>query len=661
MKKKVVLMIISVFCFFACIAELPYELRSMLKGDIRSDAVFESHLSNFREINGDLAVDVIITGSIDTDELPAESKRVFQWEGITTARVKLKDLNKLNDIEGINSIHPGMKSELLLDISTSDHMNGSIYGGCDADYIQEQLDNGEDVFIAVIDPYPLNWQHEDFQDENGSRIAAIWDQNTSGTPPLGFSYGSEFTKSDLNAGIGPGITSNLHHGTQCMGIAAGNGNASGFTKAGMAPHASILYVEYTGNSADLIDAIAYISMKASELDPSKPVVLSMSVGAMYNHPDGSDPVAMALQSFGGVGRVSSVAAGNWYNYDCFVTGSSQYNDPVSDLSFTLTGNNTGGNDFVISRLYYNPGDDFTITVTDPGSNQQQPVLPGNDQVITTDFGELYLFHEITELGTPYIEIVVSDESGVMTAGDTWTIELEVPSEDLDDNGGWWWGWIAGVGYSADFNNYYQGAYSLNTYACAENSICVAAHDKTSGSIYSSSSSGAPDQAIKPEISCPTNASTANASGNSSYSSLCCTSGAAPHAAGAMALVLCHYPSLTSQEVIQIIMDSAFTDSQTGEVPNARWGFGKLNTKGAYLHIPFYGDVDNTSEIDAFDSSVILMLAIGENYFEETDPLPWEEWRFEWADVDGNGEIDSYDAGLILQYVVHLIYEFPVSQ
>ncbi|MCF7920416.1 MAG: S8 family serine peptidase [Candidatus Cloacimonetes bacterium] len=661
MMKLRLIIIFILFIWLLSGSQLPFELRYLAENEVRGNLSQSSYLSPLVETREGYAAEVILKGDFPLSELPENASRIARWHEFTTLILPLSELKELEDITGVEEIYPSLQSEILLDVSTSDHMSGNYYAGCDADYVQEQFGSGEGVIIGVIDPYPLNWQHEDFQGINGTRIQAIWDQNTAGSSPIGFGYGSEFEASDLNNNIGPGISTGLHHGTQCAGIAAGNGNASDGVRAGMAPESDIIYVEYTGNSVDLINAIAYISMKAAEIDPSKPVVISSSVGAMFNHPDGSDPVAQALQSFGGVGKVSAVAAGNWYNYDCFATGSAVYGDPMTDLNFTLSGSNTGGNDFVICRLYYIAGDDFSVSVTSPSENIYGPVPPGNDQTFTTVDGELYIYHDQTVLNNPYIEIVVSDESGVMTAGDNWTVELSVPSENLDDNGGWWWGWIAGVGYGAEFENYYAGAYSLNTYACAANTVCAGAHDRNSGAIYSACSKGAPDAVIKPEITAPTNAYTTNAASSTGYSSLCCTSGAAPHVAGAMAILLQRFPQLTATEVIERLEESAWQDGQTGIIPNNRWGYGKLNAKGAYLLYPSLGDVDNSGETDAYDSSIILMLTVGINFFEETDPLPWEDWRFQWADVDGNEVIDSYDASLILQYVVELISQFPVEE
>jgi len=73
----------------------------------------------------------------------------------------------------------------------------------------------------------------------------------------------------------------------------------------------------------------------------------------------------------------------------------------------------------------------------------------------------------------------------------------------------------------------------------------------------------------------------------------------------------------------------------------------------------YGDVDNNTQVESFDASLVLQ------YFCQMEPqglpLPWEDWRQTVSDVDGNTEIEAYDASLILQYSVDLIDIFPVEE
>jgi len=59
-----------------------------------------------------------------------------------------------------------------------------------------------------------------------------------------------------------------------------------------------------------------------------------------------------------------------------------------------------------------------------------------------------------------------------------------------------------------------------------------------------------------------------------------TSGSAPIALGAVALLLQMNPKLTSSQVRQYIHQSATADKFTGTTPNLNWGTGKLNVLGA---------------------------------------------------------------------------------
>lgn len=57
-----------------------------------------------------------------------------------------------------------------------------------------------------------------------------------------------------------------------------------------------------------------------------------------------------------------------------------------------------------------------------------------------------------------------------------------------------------------------------------------------------------------------------------------TSMAAPHVAGAVALMLQASPTLTQQQIIGRLTNNGRSDAFTGSVPNADWGAGKLDVK-----------------------------------------------------------------------------------
>jgi subtilisin family serine protease len=59
-----------------------------------------------------------------------------------------------------------------------------------------------------------------------------------------------------------------------------------------------------------------------------------------------------------------------------------------------------------------------------------------------------------------------------------------------------------------------------------------------------------------------------------------TSFSAPHVAGAVALIFERDPALDALQVREIITSTARADGFTGAVPNATWGFGKLDVYAA---------------------------------------------------------------------------------
>jgi subtilisin family serine protease len=63
-----------------------------------------------------------------------------------------------------------------------------------------------------------------------------------------------------------------------------------------------------------------------------------------------------------------------------------------------------------------------------------------------------------------------------------------------------------------------------------------------------------------------------------------TSMAAPHVAGAVALLFAVDPRLSGSEALDLLTRTARHDDYTGSVPNSRWGFGKLDVWAALLDL-----------------------------------------------------------------------------
>ncbi len=88
---------------------------------------------------------------------------------------------------------------------------------------------------------------------------------------------------------------------------------------------------------------------------------------------------------------------------------------------------------------------------------------------------------------PSIEVVITDEVGTITAGDNWAVGLSCPDGTYDDMGGTWSAWMYENNITANFTNYGTGENTLNVYASGDKSLSVAAHSKSTGSLYGGSS------------------------------------------------------------------------------------------------------------------------------------------------------------------------------
>ena len=160
------------------------------------------------------------------------------------------------------------------------------------DYIHQGINlpqgyDGSGVVVGVID-IGFEYGHPSFYDSTGSalRIKRVWQQrDTSGTPPAGFTYGSELT---TQAQMLAAVTdwAEQGHGSHVAGIAAGCGapDSAGRRYRGMAPGADIVLVATNMRDPSIVDGIRYIHRYARSVH--KPCVINMSLGSLEGPHDG---------------------------------------------------------------------------------------------------------------------------------------------------------------------------------------------------------------------------------------------------------------------------------------------------------------------------------------------------------------------------------------
>lgn len=181
--------------------------------------------------------------------------------------------------------------------------------------------SGKNVLMGVID-FGFDYNHPAFYDTTGSRyrIKKVWELNTQGTPPAGYSYGHERTDTtDIkNAGTDDPLQM---HGTAVASIAAGSGYGSAPQTnrfRGMAYETDMIFVGVRrdtigdqwmqGSFSDFIDGINYIMTEADA--EGKPAVVNISWGSHSGPHDGTTLFNQACDNLSGAGKMIVMSAGN---------------------------------------------------------------------------------------------------------------------------------------------------------------------------------------------------------------------------------------------------------------------------------------------------------------------------------------------------------------
>lgn len=185
--------------------------------------------------------------------------------------------------------------------------------------------SGQGILIGIVDS-GVDIFHPDFRNEDGSsRILYLWDQGIPGRPPAGYTRGTEYTKEEIDEALALGEIEGRRlvpsmdisgHGTAVLGIAAGNGRASGGVNRGVAYESDLLVVKMgiSGENSfprttELMEGIDYLIKQAIEF--GKPIAINISFGNNYGSHRGDSLLETYISSAANVGRnVICVGSGN---------------------------------------------------------------------------------------------------------------------------------------------------------------------------------------------------------------------------------------------------------------------------------------------------------------------------------------------------------------
>ncbi len=486
--------------------------------------------------------------------------------------------------------------------------------------------NGSGVLLGIIDT-GTDIHHPDFKDSTGkTRIAYLWDQNfsTAANTPQPYNYGREWSAVQIDSGL---CTHDdyveMSHGTKVAGVAAGNGASAPMYK-GIAPGCDLITVavDFNNPGPTITDAMNYIITKATLL--GKPVVINLSLGDYFGSHDGKDLQAQMIDNMVNnlPGRAVIAAAGNAGSVP-FHMG---YVTSATDTNFTWISNNTATLNF---QVYADSLDFKNVNFRIGAYHNTSFSYKGHTpfQQIDSVLGVIHTDTLVNNGNRIGIIKTVSDYSDGVYA-----LDVSISADSLN----YLWSFATnGTGkidsWSFDYVSaglpntgvlpamtFYKRPDTLQTictsFQCGKHVITVANYtDRTAyvdvsgntasfpgtdGDIFPTSSFGPTrDGRIKPEIAASgENIATTGAlpilswliqnfpfavTQDSLHMTFGGTSAAAPVVTGLAALYFQKYPAATVSQLRQDIINCSYQDLfTTSNIPNNRWGYGKLDGFGA---------------------------------------------------------------------------------
>ncbi|MDD3795139.1 MAG: S8 family peptidase [Lachnospiraceae bacterium] len=464
---------------------------------------------------------------------------------------------------------------------------------------------GKGTLIGFIDT-GITYTHPAFRNPDGTtRILGIWDQTIqSGTPPLGFLYGSEYSKEQIDQAllsvdstdIVPSVDEN-GHGTALAGIAAGGVN-EGAHFSGAAPQASLLVVKLKPakkylrefylieedavafQEDDCMLAIRYLYQKARSLQ--MPLVICFGLGTNQGGHDGKAPLDDMISSITTApGNYAITAAGNEAGKGHHYFGKMNRSGDSADVEVLIDGDTKG---FTMELWAFAP-DLFALGVTSPLGETIQPVEPRPGASQNTSFllepSSISIYYEIIELrsGSQLILVrLVNPSPGV------WRFRI-LNKRYLT---GIYHIWLPITGFIAPFVRFLNPDPDTTLVAPSNNEevITVSTYQTFNNSLYLNSSRGfTRDDHIKPDIAAP-GVNVLAPDLKFGYRTFTGSSAASALTAGAVSLLVQWslekgMGKLLSSEEIKNLLYRGAVRSDLLYYPNKEWGYGMLNIYGIF--------------------------------------------------------------------------------
>ncbi len=464
---------------------------------------------------------------------------------------------------------------------------------------------GQGVIIGIVDT-GIDYRHPAFLNKDKTtRILSIWDQTIQeGTPPNGFTYGTEYTKASINDALhyenplsSVPTTDTVGHGTAVASIAAGSPDAVQ-SFSGVVPNSELVVVKlkeaksnlkmifsvpedkFCFQESDIVLGVRYLITVSQRL--KRPLVICIALSSSQGSHDGRGVLSTYLESLVQQPDVGvSISAGDEGN-----SGRHYFNRTISAPHFNDFQMNIAGSDkqFSMELWAHIPGrlsieisapDREMVSSITPSFNDchkyvfqnSQSILWVNNMIFERESGDqlILLRFENPLPGIWYFHVRNMEE-------EPFTINAWLPSGDLISDGTFF------LNSSPDI--------TITSPGNSRRTLTATAYNQLTSNILDESGRGFTRSGyVKPDVAAPGYQITCAVPENQ-YGTLTGTGASAAIAAGAIAVIFewsqnkGNFTYITGEQVNRIIIRGA-QRNPAYSYPNNIWGFGQLDVNRVF--------------------------------------------------------------------------------